>query len=281
MKLIVTLIYLSVFTLCAETVTWKVSGTVNSASGGFSTSGISAGQDVEVEFSYDSEAGYHVTATNVFAEDRDYFDEINLNVSVKINGQTWSGTLGSGINNSLPRTFFTTDAAGVPITEKVYCTLEEEDGASMTSFPQSLGGGKDKIHNLFNGVSQDPEFVNGGIGVNQINASKAGSATGVIHTVDTSGVEQNIFYTLDVSTLTIMGEQPPPATPEVSISLTGDLVTLTWQSEVDVIYCVDASETLMNFAPVEFVSGDGTVLSVTVAKTYEKEFFRVVAIPDL
>jgi len=270
---------LGLASLSAETVTWTATGSVDSASGGYGSAGVSPGDVALVQFSYNSDAGF-TPLKNVLGEvERDYWNGIELTVRVAIGTHFWNGTVETA-NEGSPYTLFTRDQSLFAFGgEKLEATLSEADNAVFTSFPLSLGAGKDSVKLDFSATGM--EFLKNGIASTQVAADQVTAASGVITTED--GAETStVAFTIHPGTLEIRGDGSSMGGPKVAISLGPDTVTLSWQTKDGTGYTVEFAndlDTTSGWNFLMFVPGDGGGAAKTFPRTSHREFYRVVVNP--
>ncbi|MDB4287207.1 hypothetical protein N9930_00285 [bacterium] len=158
------LIFISSFgVLHADRVEWVGEGQVTSASGVFGAEGIAENDEVSMKFSYEDDAGFSTPASNPFQTDRDFYENVDLEIEVTVGGQTWAGSLASGIDGVEYTIFVRTGQ----VAERFDPLIREVEMAEFSSFPLDVEAGDNTIGMKFRG--NVAVFLQSGIEVDSIN----------------------------------------------------------------------------------------------------------------
>ena len=256
----------------AAEVKWTATGTVGSVSGtGFAGTGVTAGDAVELEMTYDSNAEVKALsflpilgAINGRAQ---FIGDIDLSVRVLINGQEWSGELPTTVGSLNVLSSNCWDFAGNPDVFSV--DLDTEAGGTFPSFPVNEEGLSKEIRLEFADRTSPAELFE--VHVLPDNLSQVCEMTSATGSV--SAGTSTIAFTLDPETVRIT-LPPVPA----SISKVEGGIQMTWDSEVGKSYRLEGTSDLKVWSIEGVYGGTGLPLQPILNPfgTYDKRFYRVV-----
>ncbi|MDB4408552.1 hypothetical protein N9165_00605 [Akkermansiaceae bacterium] len=274
MRYFITVLLASCGLTFGERVEWIGNGTITGLSGVFEGEGMAVDDDVSITFSYDDDAGFDTTKDipPPFTErERDYYDEINLTMTVVIGGRTWEGSVVSGISG-IPATIFVRTGA---FSERFNPLIREEELAEFSSFPQDAGMGDNTIGMNFNGTA--PIFLQSGIEVDSINPLHITSATG---SITTGGSANTLAFSLEISSLKVRTpvEVPDDVPLVLSIEAEETAVILSWQTEGGVTYQLQEGSGLEenDWTTVVTVLGNGEAVTRSLVKPTGTHFYRLI-----
>ena len=274
-----TLVFLVILTspLHAETVLWKATGSLTSGTGVFLRNDLSSDDPVTIRMTYDDGATQDIT-TNTFGRvDSDYWENIDLQITISTGTYTWEGTVGTADMDS-PYTFFTQVKDPFPTAESLQAKLSTTDQGEFSSFPFRLAESTSSFFLDFRGTNSS--LLGSGIRADDIHPEHLATAIGKIST----GVGNDLSFSIEPSSLEILFEKDdvilPPA-PEPSIAATSGSATLTWQSDFRFRYRVESTANLsaVSWTILETRNGTGTDISRTYPATNSPLFYRVVSFP--
>ena len=256
----------------AAEIRWTASGTVLSTSGsGFSGTGVSTGQAVEVVMVYDSNASLngrsYLPIGSSFAGRAWFYGQANLGITVKIGGNVWSGLMpniafGTNVMESV-----CWDFGGNPDWFKV--TLDAARGGTFPSFPHT---GNESVRALvleFRDDTTPAELFDIQVLPNSVtNVCAMTSASGSI----VAGAS-TLSFTLDPSSVHVTQPRVP-----VTIAQVPGGIDLSWPSELGKDYRIESSGDLRCWTAEAVQSGNGGLRQQTFTPfgTYSRRFYRVV-----
>ncbi|MDA7888038.1 hypothetical protein N9A86_01470 [Akkermansiaceae bacterium] len=190
----------------AATVAWTANGTVSSATGVYSADGIVADTPVGIEMKYDDQAGHTITKELPFfsVEEIDYWNSIDLSISITIGDQTWKGNVHTAPDDNGFRTLFLKLDGKEGASESITATIQDDDGGSFEFFPLEVEAENSLIQLLFS--STDNNFLSNSVAENSLDENLITSATGFLQ----SGSSNKITFDLDPASIAIENEVLPP-----------------------------------------------------------------------
>jgi hypothetical protein len=270
--LIFSLIVLGTLISPAAEVSWSARGAVSSVSGGaFSGTGVVMGQPVTIEMVYDSNTAVNgrsfLPIESAFAGRAWFYGQANLEITVKIGENTWTGALptialGTNVMESV-----CWDFGGNPDWFKV--TLDSARGGTFPLYPHN---GNESVRALvleFRDDTSPAELFDIHVLPDSVtNVCAMTSASGSIVAGNST-----LAFTIDPSSVFVSQPRVP-----VSIAQVNGGIELSWDSEVGKNYRVEGSGDLRCWSQEALQSGNGALRKQTLNPfgTYSKRFYRVV-----
>ncbi|MDB4577580.1 hypothetical protein N9090_00210 [bacterium] len=267
------LIFISSFgVLHADRVEWVGEGQVTSASGVFGAEGIAENDEVSMKFSYEDDAGFSTPASNPFQTDRDFYENVDLEIEVTVGGQTWAGSLASGIDGVEYTIFVRTGQ----VAERFDPLIREVEMAEFSSFPLDVEAGDNTIGMKFRG--NVAVFLQSGIEVDSINSREITSATG---SITTGGAANKLAFALDLDSIQVRtpSDGPGDAVPFVlNVSADETTVILNWQTVLNVSDQLQEGSSLdeADWTTIETVSGTGDSVTRSRVRVEGTRFYRLI-----
>lgn len=252
----------------AETVLWTAQGTVTTATGEFE--GPSIEQAVQIRMTYNDESIAENPHRNVLGSiDREYRQEIDLNIEITIGEQSWIGEVNTA-PSALPRTLVTEERSFGTTSESIEVILDTSDGATITASDSANEATELQLE--FIGSQQ---FLTIGIQSDQLNAEEITSASGSI--TGTTSSDQ-LSFTLDPTTVEIITLLPTPVTPLISAATENNNFIISWLSSQEFSYRIEQTTELEDndWIPVITINGTGDSISRTFPLTTPPTYFRIV-----
>ena len=256
---------------CAGTVKWTASGSVALALGFQQVVG--SGDPVEIEFSYNDQAGGHIfrqlfrpSDDSLFWQQEEYFDGVEIDFKVTIEGNTWQGTLNSGSGNDAPRTIEIQDTRVGPETKDFFkLAVGADDGGVFPLFPGGAAGDLAKMSVEFSDEStaeEGPDYINTTrLDCVAQSASRITAARGAI----SNGPGQNIIFTIDPTTIsTELVDVGVVPLKKVAFDPEFEEVILTWESIPDRFYTIEYLADDLCWRAFDFIQADAAETEVRV-----------------
>lgn len=272
------LVFFSLLTtaLQADTVLWKADGTLSSGTGVFLRNDLSPDDPVTIRMTYDDGATQDIT-TNTFGRiDSDYWQNIDLKITISTGDYTWEGTVETA-NMGIPYTFFTRVKDPFPTPESLEVKLSSVDQGEFSSFPFRLADSTSSFFLDLRGANSS--LLDSGIRTDDIHPEHLTSATGKIST----GVGNDLSFSINPDSLEVINESEeiiPPVEPKPSIAVTPENVSLTWPSDFRYLYRVESTTDLSSdlWTSLETRNGTGATISRSYPLSDSTLYYRVVAI---
>ena len=258
------------WTTAAE-IRWTARGTVSSVSGsGFSGTNAITNSPAEFELAYDSNMltsprsfisfGAAVTGNAWF------YGNANLRVTIRINGQTWSGQLPiipSGTNIMESSCW---DGGGNPDIFRV--NLDTARGGVFPEFPQAGSETSLALGMEFRDSTSPAELFQ----VHTLPDSLSSVCAMTTATASITAGASTISLTIDPATVRVSLPQVP-----ATISKTETGVQLSWNSELGKTYRIEGSSDMKCWAYEAEIPGTGGTIqeSLTPFETYQQRFYRI------
>jgi hypothetical protein len=258
------------WTTAAE-IRWTARGTVSSVSGsGFSGTSAVANAPAEFEMAYDSNM---LTTPRSFisfgaavAGNAWFYGNANLRITIRINGQTWSGQLpiipsGTSIMESS-----CWDGGGNPDVFKV--TLDSARGGVFPDFPQAGNETSLALGVEFRDSTSPAELFQ----VHTLPDSLTSVCAMTTATASITSGASIISLTIDPATVNVSLPQVP-----ATIAKTETGIQLSWNTELGKTYRIEGSSDMKCWSyESEFPGTGGTIQeSLTPFETYQQRFYRI------
>lgn len=260
--------------LQAETVLLSGSGTITAGLGNFQRSELPIGSPISFRVTYDDQATAAVSQDILGISFTNFNQNINLNISISAGPLTWTGLVTSAPDNA-PLTFTTLTSAIPTGAEVISLRLDSEENGTFSSFPFRLSGEPSVIELTLSG--QDNSFLGTGISVADIDLSNLETLAGTISSTDANTLD----FEIDLTSVNLLFERDemlpfPAIIPQISVA--GDSVSLTWQSDALLDYVVESTDDLSSatWTTLETIQGTGTNLTHSLVDTNSRSFFRVI-----
>ena len=223
---------------CAE-VQWTATGSVTLVRGEDFLQAAMVGAPVSIELSYDNASEGDIFrqifdfSDQLFWQQEEYYNQINLNLSIRIGNESWQGTLGSGASGS-PYSIEIQDVKLAGGTADFFrATVAKEDGGSFPVFPGGdIPGANPSMRVEFRDESTEdgeaPDYLDStDLACVSQSVSRITEALGFI----SNGMGQVIRFTVDPATIRARLSVPEQIElRKVVYDREFDEVLLTWAS---------------------------------------------------
>lgn len=278
-------------TALSDRVHWTAKATVTEVTGAGLQALVAADELVEVEFSYD-DMGVGVARSGFvpFYQTFDFRENIELEMEVTIGGQSWSGSVSSGVSGT-PLTFEITDVEQLFGTfERVSPALSSRFGEVFSSFPGASATAANEVQLIFeDGVSSfDAVF---GLAFLPVESPPAlASISSVLFSPcdftfgsgEIRAGTEKVAFVIDLATLTIGDGAPGPAPTaiDVSIAWVAGQVVLSWGAAVDKCYRIQRSSDLQFWSNlIGIVAGsESEMYSFSPVGAPDAQYYRVIQV---
>lgn len=267
----------------AAEVKWTARGSVSFVLGADLTPLASIADPVQIEFSYDNTATGEIftqlfspRTDQLFWEQAEYSQDVDIDIKITIRGNTWHGTLTSGTDAPF-RTIEIQDVrVGGGTKDFFKLNVAANDGASFPSFPGVAEGDRRILNVEFSDAAPEledlPDYINStALKCVSQSVSRVTAAKGSVST----GMGQLINFTIDPTSISteLVGVSSIRIT---SVKFVDDALNITFDSEPGKFYVIEA---LDEFSCWQEVSSEFAIGSETTARLFPflpKEIYRIV-----
>ena len=269
-------LFTSCLSLEAETVLWKASGAITSATGTFQDAAIESGTKVEIRITYNDQSTPDIFTNILGRIETEYLTEVGLTFEIKVGTRIWKALVNSAESDT-PRTFVTR-ASSFPGTERVEMLISSEDNGTFFNFPLRTSERNTLIDLNFTSITNS--FLTSGISAASIQPSEITHALGIIQTGST---DHQLTFSITPSTIEVLNEADGsvrPTAPKISSEINGDSISLSWLSDRRFRYRIEGTSNLSadQWVTVETRNGTSTQIFRSYPLANHFQFYRVVAI---
>ena len=272
----------------AAEVRWTASGTVNFVVGAGLAQLAAVDEPVSLELSYNNASEgtivrqlFSPATDQLFWQEEEYYDGVDIDMKISIGGHTWRGTIGSG-SEGLPRTIEIRDVrVGGDTVDFFKVNVTGEDGGTFPSFPGGAAPGANASMRL-NFRQEAPEV---------------GPGPDYLDSTDLKCVSQSVSRITEASGSIALGGGPPqlinfsidPATietelvgvetielKEVSYDPEFEEILLTWTSVPGTFYVIQVFGDDLCWREKASTFAEGTETTWPVFPFRESEIYRVI-----
>ncbi len=266
----------------AGQIKWTAAGTVGSVAGAEFSALASVSDPVQIEFSYnDGAAREGGSGFPGFWSIGEYRVDVNIDLNLTIGGNTWHGTLdtgmGGGIGAIKVTDFQIGGVPGSPTSDNFLLKVAAGDGGGFPSFPGVPVGALQALELCFSDSSSSapaPDYL-GSDDLTCVaqSASKITEASGEI----SAGAGKRIQFSIDPATIEteVIGVQRLELR---AISYDQGEVTMTWGTVADKLYIVQYLDTSLCWRELFTVVASGSETTETFFPSgfIPTELYRVV-----
>jgi len=268
----------------AAEVKWTATGRVQFVRGTDLLQVAAIDDPVSIELSYDNASDGRVfrqffdLSDQLFWQQEEYYDAIDIDLKIRIGGNTWRGTLVSG-SEGPPYSIEIQDVRVTGDTVDFFkVTVAGEDGGEFPSFPGGTVGANPSLRVEFRNESTDdgepPDYLHStDLKCVSQSFTRITEARGSI----SSGTGQLINFALDPSTVrTQLGEVQAIELKKVAYDHEFEEVSLTWTSTPGKFYIIQYLANDLCWREKSSTLADSTETTWAVLSFGDKGIYRVV-----